>query len=1306
MKSFKYLKKFLTIKEINKKVKEQIPLKDNENESEYYLTLIIKSLVNILENSSKNVNLEFPSKQEINISSIITYLNQFKEKVYYDDKISPIIDFINSHYLLSKKEKSFLPVIKDINECVRKEKKLTNSQIDRINYMVIFNFEKFLNFEEKFDFFPHLIDIISKIKENEYNHLFEYYSIIQLFSIYLHNFDNIEKEKFLNIISNILPILFNIITKSKDNNIIEFAFILFCEFFSKNKEQIFEFNPSDKWSFLILKLFKEQIFMFNLNSEDNNFINFIKPFHNKFSLNELERNKKRNPYLSQILLEPNDDNLSKDIKILLPENDQEVTEYLNNKIYEKFPKELHLPKGPFNAFYKYILKYNENFFLNQGQFNKDFIKKKTNVIRGALEITNQILKKNYLELDNNHKYFAAKITGELVKLLFSNLNEKHIIKKCLFCLSSILLIYPEKIIVYFPLIFKAIQIFINKNYEKYIFPLNNFLQNCSKVIKKAYEEHNVKLINEFNKISENKDFHQYLYSVIVIISKSKIINVISKSEENNNVHDLENKSFIFFATFLNNYFLNHIILPVNIEASLIHIILKNPKLYLRKYLIKIICKIFNENVLRNIYKNILTSDQNFLNYKELFFIFRLLCKGKMKNYLNFFVTFLEKNIDIKLHSSTEILKYIDSHIIFYENKFYFTNFDKDDENNNYDVEDVEIYNILYPNNNLKLLNYIVGIITKSMSISSNLKDIIYINKFFKMIFFNLVKIDLKYIQSLMNFLMLYLVNLENYIESEGFEETQNILKKCYEILYYTNSFINIKENQDVYINKINSEYLIKFYSVIIFGLFKLFPDNITSKDYDFLNIIPVINLYLFYFYDSYSANSDNDMTNKEVNSEILLYLESAVKNNFSLSKFKNKNHYNSIHLPIFYFYSFLKNIDETSYFDFIYNYLIKFLNLEEFKFDNSNPYAYINSLNFILFNLFLKIMFKNEKFNQNIKLILSKNQNDLLSLFEKRSLFVDKIYNTIKEKFDNINKIKDVPEEKNRDNKKEIKILSEKNDLIIKSLKFSNKTNFIDVPFIQREFNDTNKNENNNVMMVKSEKEKIEIKLKENNKELNSNYQFWLLYLTKLVSLNKTKRGRTEEKIKKFDDLLKSAFSFYDNKLQKNIIIIKSGEINDKDAELFFPFLSKLGNIITSDNNFSIIKENYFENYVFDFFQKEFNDMSIVLIKENFQQYENLVFNNKLIIYIKPLNSKGVYSIKIQKIPDNNINNIKNNNKNNKIKILTQIDNDINKMFSDYIIIDFNDDKQIDYFFGIMDFLFNYSLLEQFINVPMKMSVK
>ena len=176
-----------------------------------------------------NLNiLEFPSKQELNISSIITYLNQFKEKVYYDDKISPIIDFINSHYLLSKKEKSFLPVIKDINECVRKEKKLTNSQIDRINYMVIFNFEKFLNFEEKFDFFPHLIDIISKIKENEYNHLFEYYSIIQLFSIYLHNFDNIEKEKFLKIISNILPILFTIITNSKDNNIIEFSFILLC----------------------------------------------------------------------------------------------------------------------------------------------------------------------------------------------------------------------------------------------------------------------------------------------------------------------------------------------------------------------------------------------------------------------------------------------------------------------------------------------------------------------------------------------------------------------------------------------------------------------------------------------------------------------------------------------------------------------------------------------------------------------------------------------------------------------------------------------------------------------------------------------------------------------------------------------------------------------------------------------------------------------------------------------------------------------------------------------------------------------
>ena len=52
---------------------------------------------------------------------------------------------------------------------------------------------------------------------------------------------------------------------------------------------------------------------------------------------------------------------------------------------------------------------------------------------------------------------------------------------------------------------------------------------------------------------------------------------------------------------------------------------------------------------------------------------------------------------------------------------------------------------------------------------------------------------------------------------------------------------------------------------------------------------------------------------------------------------------------------------------------------------------------------------------------------------------------------------------------------------------------------------------------------------------------------------------------------------------------------------------------------------------------------------------------------------------------------------NNKIKILNYLDTDINKIFSDFIIIDFNNKMQVKFFYIIIDILFHYSLLEQFI---------
>jgi hypothetical protein len=89
---------FLSVKDLNKRVNELIPLKENQSLNEFNLTIIIKSLINILYNFSRQINLGNDPKQELNIPSISKYLNQFKEKPYYDKKIFPIRYFLKSHY--------------------------------------------------------------------------------------------------------------------------------------------------------------------------------------------------------------------------------------------------------------------------------------------------------------------------------------------------------------------------------------------------------------------------------------------------------------------------------------------------------------------------------------------------------------------------------------------------------------------------------------------------------------------------------------------------------------------------------------------------------------------------------------------------------------------------------------------------------------------------------------------------------------------------------------------------------------------------------------------------------------------------------------------------------------------------------------------------------------------------------------------------------------------------------------------------------------------------------------------------------
>ena len=156
---------FLSIKEINKKVKLLTPLKDNESDNEYNLAKILKSLTNILYNFSRQLNLGNDSKQELDINNITQYLIQFKNKSYYNIKICPIIYFLKSHFLLSKKEKAFLITIKDIQLNINEVNHLNDNQIDCINYILIKNFEALFTLNENWEIILDLFYIFKEIKE-------------------------------------------------------------------------------------------------------------------------------------------------------------------------------------------------------------------------------------------------------------------------------------------------------------------------------------------------------------------------------------------------------------------------------------------------------------------------------------------------------------------------------------------------------------------------------------------------------------------------------------------------------------------------------------------------------------------------------------------------------------------------------------------------------------------------------------------------------------------------------------------------------------------------------------------------------------------------------------------------------------------------------------------------------------------------------------------------------------------------------------------------------------------------------------
>ena len=1304
---------FLSIKEINKKVKDLLPLKEDEAENEYNLAIILKSLIYILYNFSRQLNLGNDPKQELIIPSIEKYLEKFKSKPYYDIKISPIINFLKSHYLLSKQEKAFLTTIKDIKLGISKVRKLNDNQIDRINYILVKNFEKLINFDEIVEIFSNLFYMISEIKGKENNYLFDYYIVILLLIIHLLDFEKNNDNK--NNIINVITTLFIIISGEENNDITELAFLLFCELYTKVDNNPFTFSDQSKWLLLILKLLKEEICLFNLDPENNNNVyNFIKPFHHKFFIGEIKRNKIRKSFFQDTFTTIDIFQIIK-----LPENSQEAKMYLNDKIYEKFPKELHLPKGPLNNVAKYLYDFNKD-------FTKKLNEKKKNIILGALQISSIILKTKYQESDFDFKYFAIKLSNEIIKRIIPLYKKnKHFMRICLYCMGSMMSICPHHLIKYIPYIFHVLaevgqkdRYFINLNYA-----LDYFLKKCNEIFMLAYNNNNFIIFNEINKINKSEIFFQDIYSLMVIIFHIPNLKIVKKSEKNTEVNfsSLLNNTFNFLSFLVNEYLSINNYLPFIVEANLVYLIVKYPTLYVRKYMTNIISKIYIEHVLISIYKNLFIDEFNNLKYKSLFFVIRLLLVEKMHNYLDFFTKFLQKNIIFEISSSSEILEYLVLHISFDNNKLYISNFQNEEDtykinngNNN-----LEVYSLTNQKFNISVLNYIIDLIFLSIKQSGNLDDIININKLVKMIFLNLIPIDEKNLEILLEFLMKYLNNINKLVEERGYQTKKNNFRKLVEILYYTNFYIIIKENNAEYFNTylfksiskdnkriqtLNQQFLIRFYHFVIIGTFQLIPENFCSKEYDFQNIFPLLYLYIFIFCSLFERNNGQKEEIKSIITDITKFIIDSSKNNYNSNNNKQKYSIN-YQLAIFYIFSIIRNNESKYFLSFISFYLVQFLNIEEFKLDNNN--SDINALNYILFNIFIQIM--------NTQEINSKNKihkSNISSRLQNKSPFLHHIYSTIKNIFGDINN-----QNENKNINHNLIIINEcdeKINFINENLKLNNKTNFIEFSFdgkdnkVNNNDNNNNNNDNNHkgswIIIENKNKNKEEIISDKDSKENNSynnNYQSWLNYLMKTSAIIKSKKNNYEEDINKYNDLLKSSFSFYKTKIEKNIGLIKSEEINNKDIPLFISFLSNLGIIMIKENRFIIQKEYLYDKNIINLDKNESNDILIVLIKDNFQQIEDSILNEKFIIYVKPLILKSVFSLKITKNSNN-----KNKYNINKIRINTQLDNDINKMFSDFIILDFNNKVHVDYFYKIIDVLFNYSLLESFIGVSMNLTNK
>ena len=235
--------------------------------------------------------------------------------------------------------------------------------------------------------------------------------------------------------------------------------------------------------------------------------------------------------------------------------------------------------------------------------------------------------------------------------------------------------------------------------------------------------------------------------------------IVKKDNKNSEVNfdSLLINSFNFFITFVNEFLLAKNHLTLTGEILLTTLIVKHSNLYLRKYTTTILSKIFNKNVLISIYKYLLISDSNNLQYKQLFYIIYLLLASNKYNYLDFLTEFLKKNIKFGISSSNEILKYFSEHISFKKSdQIYISGLhdeiDENDEQINQKGNDVLLYSFSNPNRNIKILKYIIDIIYKCMKDMNNYDDI-NIHKFIKLSLINAIQIEEENIKILLNYLL-------------------------------------------------------------------------------------------------------------------------------------------------------------------------------------------------------------------------------------------------------------------------------------------------------------------------------------------------------------------------------------------------------------------------------------------------------------------------------------------------------------------------------------------------------------------------